>query len=68
MVAKKPRSIISNTPKGDGKNVYKSSRQFSDRNSLNSPLPPLDIKVTKPSSVILLLASEEIEVVQKVRL
>ena len=68
MVLKKSqRSITSNTAVGDGKNVYNSNRKHSDRNFTNSELAPFDIKVTKTSSVILLLDSEEVEVVQKVK-
>lgn len=66
MVVIKPLRSTSKAAPNDAKNIYKSPLKYSDRNSSSSDFPELEIKITKISSAILLLQSEEVEAVQKV--
>lgn len=49
------------------KNIYKTPHKHSDRNRASSEFPEFEVKIGKVSSMILLLESQEVEVVQKVR-
>lgn len=51
----------------DNKNLYKPKRQYTDRNSKSTTIPEFDVKISKISSILLLLnAHDESEVVEKV--
>lgn len=51
----------------DNKNVYKTKRQYEDRNSKSLEFPVFDVKIMKISTILLLLdAQAEDEVVEKV--
>lgn len=70
MLLKQSRSIASRTSSGtaprDSKNIYKSKRNYSDRNSSSLSFPEFDVKLSRISSVVLLLESKETDVVQRV--
>jgi hypothetical protein len=64
---RKTASKASSVSRNDKKNLYKSSRQYTDRNSKNFEFPDFDVKVTKIATVLLLLSSDESDVVEKVK-
>lgn len=65
MVVNHSRST-SKTAANDKKNIYKTSKKYSDRNAENLEFPELDITIKKLSTFVHLLQSDEVEVVQKV--
>lgn len=67
MVVKKQRSVISKAGTNDTKNIYKSLRKYSNRNQANFDFPEFEIKIAKMSTVVLLLESDEVDVVQRVK-
>lgn len=52
--------------KVDKKDIYKTNRRHTDRNEKPSEFPEFDVKIIKISTVILLLETQENDVVEKV--
>lgn len=62
MVAQESRFTTSK----DTKNVYEPTENYLDHSAEGSGFPAFEIKLTKVDSVRLLLASDEVDVIQKV--
>lgn len=66
MGVKKVSSITAT--KDDTKIIYKSNRRYTNRNSKSLNFPELDVKISKVSTVLLLLQSSEHDLIEKVRI
>ena len=62
----KTKSISSRVVSKDTKNVYKTDKTRIDRNEVNTDFTSFEIEAKEVSTVILLLDSEEFEIVEKV--
>lgn len=68
MVVSNSRSNLSRTEQRNSRKSQRSSRKSSDRNLNSFELPPLEVKIEKISSVKRLLQSDEVNIVQQVKL
>lgn len=64
----KTKSISSRISTKDSKNIYKSDKKRVDRNKVNTEFTAFEIVAKEVSTVILLLDSYELDVVEKVNL